>query len=390
MKTYLLISPQPWGKMFLSKHNYAIELAEAGNQVYFLNPPTFKQLAVRTKLSVKEERPNLFLVDYFLSTAMHHLRFKARPLYDAILYGTVVKGLNKLASFDELWCFDPNLFADFKPFNARKKLLFLVDQYENDTLKRLAADADGIATISTLILDYFSFSNKPKLLLNHGLNKTFTALARERLTAGLANSIGQPVKVAYVGNLLQGNRMDYETLRTIFEQNPVVEFHIYGPYEEKENTLGSTLSEGLKAFLAFLKQAPNVRLHGILPQEKLAQDMQTMDAFLTCYNYLTDYNKSSNCHKIIEYLSVGKACISNRIITYENTSGLLEMPAEYTNENLPALFKQVIQNLSVYNAPERQQKRIEFALENTYKKHIETITRFIERPAITPQRPVSV
>lgn len=380
MKTYLIISPQPWGKMYLSKHNYAIELAEAGNKVYFLNPPTYKKLAPKLALTVKEERPNLFLLDYFLSKPVFVLRFKARPVYDFLMHSTLIKAVNRLAHFDELWCFDPNIFSGFRPFNARKKLLFIVDQHDNQSLKKLTRESDGIATISSLIMDYFNFSQKPKLLLNHGLNKTFTALARQRLRAGLKNETAGPVKVAYVGNLLQGNRMDYETLRKIVQENPEMQFHLYGPYEEKDNTLGSTLSEGLKAFIAFLRQSRNVFLHGILPQVKLAEEMQNMDAFLTCYNYLTDYNKSSNCHKIIEYLSVGKVCISNRIMTYEGTEGLLEMPDEYTNENLPALFRHVMQNLPTYNAPERQRRRIQFALENTYKKHIETITQFMDEP----------
>jgi len=380
MKTYLLISPQPWGKMYLSKHNYAIELAEAGNKVFFLNPPTYKKFTSKLDLTVKEELPNLFLVNYTLSETVYVLRFKAKPMYDFIIHHSLIKGLNGLARFDELWCFDPNIISRLNGLNAKKKLLFIVDQHNNSSLRKLTRDADGIATISTLIMDTFAFSDKPKLLLNHGLNKTFTRLAKERLKKGLVNEAGNPVKVAYVGNLLQGNRMDHETIKKIVAQNPDVEFHIYGPYEERDNTLGSTLSEELKLFIAFLKESSNVRLHGILPQSKLAVDMQGMDAFLTCYNYLTDYNKSSNCHKIIEYLSVGKACISNRIITYENTEGLLEMPVEYTNENLPQLFRQVITNLAEFNSPQRQKRRIEFALENTYEKHIETITGFIEEP----------
>ena len=380
MKTYLLISPQPWGKMFLSKHNYSIELAEAGNKVYFLNPPTYKKFSTKLNVRVKEEQQNLFLIDYDLSVPVHVLRFKARPVYDFIINNSLVRKLNKLAKFDELWCFEPNIFAGFRPFNAKKKLLFIVDQHDNATLKTLARESDGIATISSLIMDYFDFSDKPKLLLNHGLNKRFVSLAKERLKTGLKSETHKPVKVAYVGNLLQGNRMDYETIKLIVTQNPSVEFHIYGPYEEKDNTLGSTLSEGLKSFLAFLKQSKNVFLHGIHPQSKLALDMQEMDAFLTCYNYLTDYNKSSNCHKIIEYLSTGKVCISNRIITYENTEGLLEMPREYTNENLPALFQHVITNIEEYNQPEKQKQRIAFSLENTYKKHIDTISSFLEEP----------
>ncbi len=41
-KTILIISPQEWGKMLLSKHHYALELAKAGNIFYFLNPPDKK------------------------------------------------------------------------------------------------------------------------------------------------------------------------------------------------------------------------------------------------------------------------------------------------------------------------------------------------------------
>src|SRR5574338_922061 len=38
-KHILLISPEPWSHIFISKHHYAIELASRGHKVYFLNPP---------------------------------------------------------------------------------------------------------------------------------------------------------------------------------------------------------------------------------------------------------------------------------------------------------------------------------------------------------------
>src|SRR4051812_29755408 len=133
MKTYLLISPQPWGKMYLSKHNYAIELAESGNKVFFLNPPTYKKFPSPLRLNVKQQLPNLFVIDYNLSVPVHIMRFKARSVYDFIIHHSLVKQLNRLARFDELWCFEPNIFSSFDSFNAKKKLLFIVDQYENDT-----------------------------------------------------------------------------------------------------------------------------------------------------------------------------------------------------------------------------------------------------------------
>ncbi|MDQ6610362.1 MAG: hypothetical protein M3Y85_11135 [Bacteroidota bacterium] len=382
MKTYLLISPQPWGKMFLSKHNYAIELADQGHKVYFVNPPVYKK-DIAISIQVRQEMANLYLVEYTLSVPLHILRFKIRFLYDFIIKKFLVSKLNALAEFDEIWCFEPNIFSNFKMFKAKKKLLFLVDQHDNTTLKKLSNEADGIATISSMILDYFSFSNKPKLLLNHGLNRTFTRLAEERLQSGLFYKKGASVKVAYVGNLLQGNRMDYKTIQLIIEQNNDITFHIYGPYEEKGNTLGSTTNQDLQAFINFLKNNQQVYLHGILSQEDLANQIQDMDAFLTCYNYLTDDNRSSNCHKIIEYLSTGKVAISNRILTYEKTTGLLEMPLEYTNENLPSLFKKVIAGLDQFNTPEKQKIRIDFALANTYINHTKTINHFLEN--LSPQ-----
>lgn len=376
----MLISPQPWGKMFLSKHNYAIELAKNGNKVYFLNPPTYKKGFGAISIHVNQERPNLYLVDYILPLTVHVLRFKARSVYDFIIKKSLISKLNGLEKFDEIWCFEPNIFSNFNYFNAKKKMLFLVDQHDNDTLRKLVATADGVATISTLILNYFDFTKKPKLLLNHGLNETFASLANAKIKKGISFSINSPVKAAYVGNLLQGNRVDYETLGLIIRQHPNVEFHFYGPYEEKENTLGSTLSEGMRYFINFLKASANVKLHGVMVQSEMAVQMHTMDAFLTCYNYLTDDNKSSNCHKIIEYLSTGKVVIANRIMTYEGTDGLLEMPAEFTNENLPSLFNEVINNLIEYNSPEKQRVRIDFALDNTYQSHIKTISQFIDEP----------
>ncbi len=47
------------------------------------------------------------------------------------------------------------------------------------------------------------------------------------------------------------------------------------------------------------------------------------------------------------------------------------------NENLPDLFKKVINNLEYYNSQELQCKQIEYALNNTYEKQIERIEQYI-------------
>ena len=167
-------------------------------------------------------------------------------------------------------------------------------------------------------------------------------------------------------------------MQTIIEKNDEISFHIYGSYEEKDSSLGATINENLKKFIAFLKSKKNVYLHGVKDQSELVEELQTMDIFLTCYNYLTDYNKSSNCHKVIEYLSTGRVVVANRLFAYDNLRDLVEMPDELTNEQLPALFKKVVGDLAFYNSSEKQRDRILFALENTYDRHIATLQDFLE------------
>jgi hypothetical protein len=100
-------------------------------------------------------------------------------------------------------------------------------------------------------------------------------------------------------------------------------------------------------------------------------------AFIVLINNENDFNKGSNSHKIIEYLSTGKVVISSHISSYEKTD-LIEMVDEFTNEKFPDLFKKIISNLTYYNSPEQQKKRIEYALDNTYKKQIERIEKKLE------------
>jgi hypothetical protein len=54
------------------------------------------------------------------------------------------------------------------------------------------------------------------------------------------------------------------------------------------------------------------------------------------------------------------------------------MGARTEEDRLPALFKEVTGNLEVYSSPERQQQRIRFALDNTYRRQVVRIREFIE------------
>ena len=64
-RTILIVSNEPWGDVWYSKHNWANELSQ-NNTVYFVNSPvrwTFKGL-FQNKISVKNYSESLFILDY--------------------------------------------------------------------------------------------------------------------------------------------------------------------------------------------------------------------------------------------------------------------------------------------------------------------------------------
>jgi len=128
-----------------------------------------------------------------------------------------------------------------------------------------------------------------------------------------------------------------------------------------------------------LELSPNVILKGSTPSKEIANHLADFDVLLVLINSQKDYNKGSNSHKIIEYLSTGKVIVSNHLSTYKNQRELIKMVDEMHNEKLPELFKTVINNLEYYNNPELQRKRIKYALENTYEKQIIRIKQYISK-----------
>ena len=126
-KRILLISPQSWGKMFVAKHHYALELARSNNEVYFLNPPSFK-FPGSVQAAPLAAHPGLFLVDHRLFFP-DVLRFRARPLFDALMKLHVKRLLRHIGKpFDIVWCFEPNLYSNLEWFGAPVKVYHPVDE----------------------------------------------------------------------------------------------------------------------------------------------------------------------------------------------------------------------------------------------------------------------
>ena len=95
-----------------------------------------------------------------------------------------------------------------------------------------------------------------------------------------------------------------------------------------------------------------------------------MDGFFLAYKQQEMRYDTSNSHKILEYLSTGRAVFSTPLSEYRNADP--ELISFFRNDSAEAFaagFDQWLSRLSAENAAEKQAIRRAFALENTYEAH---------------------
>src|ERR1035437_2736402 len=202
----LLISPQSWGVNYVSKHHYALEMAQSGCEVYFINPLVFDSvLTFSMKQFTKDS--NLHIIEYHVPRLLYYLRFHLRLLYDLIINTYVISAINNLSAYDELWCFDFLIFNSLKKIIAGKKILFVSDKPANDNLKKIIASSDFIVAVSEYLLSLIDHDENNKIFINHGLSKYFAFLAEKRLKV-IRYVPNNPIEVGYAGNLRIGKKLD--------------------------------------------------------------------------------------------------------------------------------------------------------------------------------------
>ena len=57
---------------------------------------------------------------------------------------------------------------------------------------------------------------------------------------------------------------------------------------ESEANLSGSVDDSTRQFIDYLEQSRNVILHGLVSSLELAEKLQTMDAFLICYDVQKD------------------------------------------------------------------------------------------------------
>ena len=364
-----IFSPERWGLMKLSKHHYAISLAAKGHQVYFFEPGWPQ----RQQDEVEQLLPNLYLVQY-------KLRARGRDklpgwLYSILLrrevayWQTLVK-----AKPDIIWFFETERLNRLPYFHNTLKIFHPVDFFKTVFLAHKPHIDICFSTIQKQVLQLHQLGYKAHFV-NHGLSEEFVTYATKRLQQTMAAT--QPkhiLQAGYVGNLLS-EPPDRVMMQQIISGHPDIQFHFWGQYDPNGSNLFNYLFPEVLEFIDFLKAQPNVQLHGSVNTTTLAAAMQQMDLFWICWNVTRPgnmWNKDTNPHKIIEYLSTGKPVVAHFMEHYKNLP-LLYMTSTIENHTYEAVFNKAVDAVRNGEPKKHVEDRIRFALDNTYQKHIEQI-----------------
>ena len=349
-KNILLISPEPWNHIFVSKHHYATHLGLRNNKVYFLNPPANKEEVITTAYE------NVWQVNY--KGFPKGLRYYPESLQK---YFTKCKfeKLQELCEikFDIIWSFDNSVFYDFSALpKCLLKISHIVDLNQNFQMDKAANTADLCFGVCTPIVEKLKTYNINSFFINHGGQP---CIKEGKVSLPGTNNL----KAFYAGNL-DIPYIDWRIFKEVISRNSEVDFILAGPWLKKE------VKEDIQSF-------SNTYYVGSLKTEEVKYYCIAADLLLLFYRADEFPEQLSNSHKMMEYLSSGKMIVATKTQEYIKLveEGLFLMAKE--NMEYPQLFKYAIQELASWNSRDKQQARQAFAMENTYDKQIDRIESLI-------------
>ena len=353
-RNILIISPEPWDHIFVSKHHYAVHLAKRRNNVFFLNPPS-------SKSDTKSDR-GVTIVDYkgFLK-GMAFLPKFLRLTITRRVYRSVEIVCQK--SFDIIWSFDNSVFYDFDALPKKVlKISHTVDLNQDFQTKRASKSADVCFGVIDDIVSRALLCNVNSYKVGHGLNIP----ASDVIPLILPGK--NKKKALYIGNLAM-KYLDWKIVYQAISLNSSVDFIFVGP-QRKNIDLNINPFHNYKKLILNL---PNAYFLPKVSSDEIPNYLMSSDALILSYQQAR-HKDQANSHKVLEYLASGKPIVATYTSEYDG-SNLLYMSK--LNSEWPELFKKVIQNLPKYSNPELTKKRRTHALNNTYIKQIDRIEQIL-------------
>ena len=356
-KNILLISPEPWGAYFVSKHHYALALAERGNSVFFLNPPSkrFRCLPVVQ---------NLWVVDYHpLLRGLSHLPEWLSSWLTKMQFNNLEDKLSR--KIDIIWNFENSRFFNLSTIRTSVlKISQIVDLDQDFNFKLGCKTADIALAVSDSILRKQKQVQPKSFKIGHGYRPS-PAILDIQLDGS------HHIKVGYVGNLTL-KYLNWPLIYKVVEQNPTLGFYFLGPMGE------SNISDGYSNQLLQLskvKSLKNAFFIGGRPYSEVPSYLARFDILLLAYDYENFPNQLENSHKMMEYLASGKVIVSTYLPEFKNHRDLIAMADK--SQEFPGLFQKVVSDFQQLSSHNQTEKRKSFANRFTYKKQLARIEKLL-------------
>ena len=354
-KNILIISNEPWGDIWFSKHNYAYELSKK-NKVFFINPAagwTFLNL-FRRKVEIRKERENLFSLNYNNFLPHYFLRINNRIVSARIRKKLKSEGIQKTF----FWSFDPARLFYPQLLNAEYSLFEAVDKYRLSLKgeRIMNANVNAVIVISEDFREMYESFGKRVLTVSH-------AISAEEFDIQNPPSV-QPVtdsaSALYVGNL--DHRLDYRLIRKMAEKFPEVKFVFIG---------GMKITDDPDFADLFLnKKMPNILYVGKRHFKELKFHIAA-SRFCIAPMLKFEGNTISH-HKIFQYLALGKAVFSCEFSEYKKFSHMLYM--ENVHERL---IEKMEKYIAEGEADEIRKERVVLAKQFSFETIFSDIEKFI-------------
>lgn len=350
-KSILLISPEPWFHIHVSKHHYAKYLIQCGNQVIFLNPPSSKW---DTK---KNQGENLIVLDYQgFPKGLRFLPSFVQKYFTLKNFRKIEKITN--LNIDIVWSFDNSVFYRFDALpDYVIKLSHIVDLNQDFRTRQAAKTADICIGTTKLICEKLKKFNANTNQITHGFNSV-------RLKKDIDLPGQYSKKILYAGNLNMPY-LDWNLIENVIQHNSKCDYIFLGPLKDQGNDIQKSIFD-----------RENVFWIGKIDSNLLLNYYKKADLLIIFYQQKY-HSDQANPHKMMEYLGSGTCIVATYTAEYEELAhtGLIAMSKN--NREFLQAFDQVVNNLDFWNEPEKRKGRVKYALDNTYEKQIHRIEKLI-------------
>lgn len=362
-KNILIISPDKWSELYISKHHYARYLSK-NNTIWFLN--AIGNYKLEKKISIqKHNNYNIYIIDY--KPFIRGINKLPLPILNLLLKFqiSIIKNAIKIP-LDIVWSFDPNRFWNLNFWKVPLKIYHTVDFHYKARFENISCQtADVVFGVADLIINPIKKYNQKTFKISHGVD--YDELAPKKKMTEFNIPGKNKIKAVYLGNFHRD--INYNLIYQLSIENNQVDFILIGPYGGSKMGSLKIKNEDFE----LLSKQENIFFIGEIKSYDIPTYLEKIDINLLLFN---DDAQVTHCspHKLLFYLLSGKVIVSNQIDEYKN-SDLLVMVDSI--DLYRTKFKKVVNHIEEFNNNENQIKRIAFAKENTYKKQLERIENII-------------